>query len=86
MHMEMLYAVPIHHLVLFVCDGVRFVVTLMCIRVLRGSAVSVQYITGQKIIAKDIGTYITLLHSPCVYHAHGNSLHRCNFLFATVCM
>jgi hypothetical protein len=86
MHMEMLYTVPIPYLILFVCDGLQFVVTLMCIRVLRGSAVNVQYITGQKIIAKDIGIHFTLLHSPCVYHAHANALHRCHFLFDTVCV
>jgi hypothetical protein len=85
-HIEMLYTNPIPYWILFVCSGLQFVVTLMCILVFRGSVVSVQYITGQKIIANDIGIYITLLHSPCVYHAHGNALHPCDSLFDTVCM
>jgi hypothetical protein len=86
MHMEMLYTPAIPYLILFVCDGLPFDVTLMCIWVLWGSVVSVQYITGQKIIAKDIGIYITLLHSPCIYHAHEDALHRPDSLFDTVCM
>ncbi len=82
----MLYTIINPHLILFVYNKIQKIVALLCIRVLWDLFVCEQYITGQTTIAKDMGSYITLSRSPCLYHAYVNALHDYESSSDTVCM